>query len=189
MRAILFYLIAVSSAAMLACDDGPVGGGGTGKPALVAGYEYINWAWGFQQEYVLIDERGTVWQSFPSEDDSLFSLDTLSSYSLADFDKLLANADSLAIRVSLHELRRIQQLAGSVGADSITDCIPTGNDMGSSETFLFVPNRPTANYRRVLLNQVGDFSCYNVHPATHQLDSIILQYHMRRNEDPGVDAH
>jgi len=183
MRLILLSLVAVLAVTLIACDDGPVGGG-VGKPALIAGYEYINWAWGFHQEYGLIDERGSVWQLFPSVDDSLWVLDTLSAYTEDDFAKLLSGADSLAIRLPGHEVRAIQRLAGPVSADSITDCEWTASDAGILQTFLFVRNSRQVTFRRALLYQLGDQSCHNVHPSAALLDSIIMKYHLREDNDP-----
>jgi len=177
MRLILPTLLIAFFGGIVACDDSPTDGDGSGTPALIAGYEYINWAWGFQQEYVLINDRGSVYQSFPSINDSLYLLDSLTAFTQADFDKLLAKADSLTERLTAAELRLVKQYAVYVAADSVTECVHTGNDLGGAQTFLFV-HQPNGTFHRELLRRTGDWTCYNLHPSVPLLDSIILQYHL-----------
>jgi hypothetical protein len=182
MRLIL-SLVAVLSVTLIACDDGPTGGG-SGKPALIAGWEYVNFAWGFRQEYYFIDDRGTLWLKSPTEAESLFVLDSLDWYSQADISRYLEGADSIQGMVSVSDLKELQEHARDIACSRISECTSSGNDMGTVQTFLFVRQRPPMLYRRVLLCQIGDWSCHNEHPAAAELDTIIWKYELCHQDNP-----
>lgn len=183
MRLTLLSLVAVFAVTLIACDDGPVGGG-SGKPALIAGWEYFNFAWGFRQEYYFIDDRGTLWLKSPTEAESLFALDSLGSYSQADISRYLEGADSLPGMVSVSDLKELQAHASDIASSPISECTSSGNDMGAIQTFLFVRQRPPVRYNRVLLYTTGDWSCHNEHPAAAALDTIIWKYELCHLDNP-----
>lgn len=175
MKIALFGLALLGSAAMIACDESPTGSA-TSSPAIVASYEYINFAWGYRHGATYIDSRGAIWDVTYSVDDSIcVLLDTTRHYTPEVFAVMLEGADLVGTILNRDTLRTLKVSAGEVAKGTWDGCYWSGSDFGTAVTSLYY--KVGGNYAdRVKLKQWGDQTCSNDHPKAAALSDIVEGY-------------
>lgn len=121
--------------------------------------EYLNSAWGFQQQGMLIDSTGKVWSytlpekwKFPDADGYI---------SENDMHENLSKATLTSIVVDKAMLNSYYSKLGAAAKGKLSDPKSESFDAGLATFSGYTFNPKTKMYKRVLLRQTGDFYIEN----------------------------
>lgn len=119
---------------------------------------YVNYAWGFQNNGFLIDKSGRV-HTFDKPKDWKFA--GSGPITLAEMDERLAKTTIANYTVPAGELAQYIDKLKRVSDKEFTDPASVGADMGASAYYVYRYDAGTKTYNAVLLQSVGDNNVYN----------------------------
>lgn len=119
---------------------------------------YVNYAWGFQNNGFLIDKSGRV-HTFDKPKDWKFA--GSGPITLAEMDARLSKTTIANYTVPAGELGQYIDKLKRVSDKEFTDPVNAGADMGASAYYVYRYDASTKTYNAVLLQSVGDNNVYN----------------------------
>jgi hypothetical protein len=119
---------------------------------------YVNYAWGFQNDGLLIDKLGRV-RTFNNPKDWKFA--EPGPLTVAEMDERLAKTAVAKYTVPANELAQYINKMKRVSDKDFTEPLNRGADMGGSAYYVYRYDSGSKTYHAVLLQSVGDNDVYN----------------------------
>lgn len=119
---------------------------------------YVNYAWGFQNDGFLIDKTGRV-RTFDKPKDWKFAGSR--PLTAVEMDERLAKTTVSKYTVPANELARYIKKMKRVSDKDFTKPSNRGADMGASAYYVYRYDSGSKTYHAVLLQSVGDNDVYN----------------------------
>lgn len=119
---------------------------------------YVNYAWGFQNNGFLIDKKGRV-RTYDKPKDWKFA--NAGPFTVAEMDERVAKTTISKYTVPANELSEYVNKLRRVSDKEYTDPVSVGADMGASSFYMYRYDTGSKTYQAVLLQSVGDNSVYN----------------------------
>lgn len=157
-----------------------VGCGGWGGPNdstnhYLFSVGYINFAWGYNNQGIYVDEDGAVWSYDWNPDFALpptaawDGFDDPSAIRPDELEELFAPSRKLLRHVDKNELAEMELMIAEAAKGTISQPVSIGADAGSHTHVAYLYNSTTGTYREVLLQQRGDFRQDNDSQAAEML--------------------
>jgi len=157
-------------------DDSPTAADIADDQILVAGREYINWAWGYNHRAKYVDVHGNAYGIAYALNDSIWTLDSSGYYSKEDIDLLIRDAQKQPVNVPKDDVDLMCLLIPIADKGAYSDTTFTGADMGSTITFAFHYESVSDSYKKIILRVEGDFSYHNTSESAKQIDDLISRW-------------
>ncbi|MCX6326368.1 MAG: hypothetical protein NT144_06930 [Bacteroidia bacterium] len=130
------------------------------KQSILFQLEYVNYAWGYQHNGIIIDTEGNVltysnpenW-NFP---DNNFSL---SESQVTENIRSCIQSDK---KISKEELQKYSNYIKNIALSKVTAMKNVAADAGSSEFICYQFSENTRTYKGYLIKMEGDFTCENL---------------------------
>jgi hypothetical protein len=130
------------------------------KQVILFQIEYINYAWGYQHNGIIIDNEGNVltyknpqnW-NFPDKDFSLTENQVREN---------LRNCENSNKRIPNDELQKYTNHIKNISSSKVTALKNIAADAGSLEYICYQYSEKTRNYKGYLIKKEGDFTCENL---------------------------
>ncbi len=140
---------------------------------IVAGYQHINWAWGYSHGARYLDRDGNVLEVIYAAKDSLWTISGKDMLTIPEMNRLLSGHAVLGFAVPRDSVLSAVRLTRYSAQGPYSDTTMLGADMGEGEWFGYTFDTTTSTYHRVILKVSGDWSWENNAPTAAKLVSII----------------
>lgn len=120
--------------------------------------DYVNYAWGFQNNGFMIDKMGRV-RTYDKPKDWKFA--SSGPLTAAEMDERLAKTTLANYTVPGSELAQYINKLKRVSDRHFTEPVNAGADMGGSSYYVYRYDADSKAYNAVLLQSVGDVNVYN----------------------------
>lgn len=129
------------------------------KQKFIFQKEYINYAWGYQLNGWIIDTSGTIYSyNLP---DQWNNFDSLSNISNSLLKENISYTKETIGEIDHAGLSEMLPLIEEASKGTLTDPVNEMADAGTISFYCFVYDTQQETYKRILLNQTGDFSIKN----------------------------
>jgi hypothetical protein len=130
------------------------------KQVILFQIEYINYAWGYQHNGIIIDNEGNVliyknpqnW-NFPDKDFNLTE---------SQVRENLRNCEYSSKRIPNDELQKYANHIKNISSSKVTALKNVAADAGCLEYICYQFSEKTGNYKGYLIKKEGDFTCENL---------------------------
>ncbi|MFZ1683243.1 MAG: hypothetical protein WAU88_03840 [Candidatus Zixiibacteriota bacterium] len=146
--------------------------------SIIAGWQYVNWAWGYNHGARYIDRDGNQLAVSYQLADSLWQLAAQEDLTIAQMNLLLSKAQHVSVTIPKDSVRAAAKLARLSASGPYSDTSMVGADMGANEWFGFVFNEDTKMYHRIMLKVDGDWKFENQSASAAKLVAIIENYRL-----------
>lgn len=130
-------------------------------------YEYQNWAWGYQHEGWMMDEKGKV-NSF-NLPEHWNGVDSLGYISEVELIENLEFCESKIDQVSSSQLLNKNQLISAAVNGEYSERQNTAYDAGSIQYVCYYWESALNSYKRVVLEESGDISYQNLSTEAQEI--------------------
>lgn len=147
----------------------------TGEPelptelAVLFQYEYINWAWGYQQHGWFIDNHGNRKKYDISQGGEWKNTDSEGYISKEDLAFNYAKATEILQQIPRSVIVQNEQLISGAIDGSLSERESNGADMGAYVYFCYAWNDELQMYKKQLLALEGDWNQYNTNSQAKDL--------------------
>jgi predicted secreted protein len=130
------------------------------KQAILFQFEYLNYAWGFQQNGFLIDNEGNV-----------LTYNNPENWNFADNDFMITesqvteNINKCLVtrkKISKEELQKYSNHIRNIASSKITALKNVAADEGSFKFICYQFSESTGIYKGTIIKMEGDFTCENL---------------------------
>ena len=174
MRLLTLSTLLLIAALLSGCGDTPVEPGQLPKAQLiVAGEQYINWAWGYHHNAKFIDRFGHVMVTTYQLADSIWLLADQNVLTDSEMHRLVAGAVEVPVTVSQDSVGWMYRLTLSSQSGPYSDTTWMGADQGATTWFGFWYEPSSATYHRVNLLVEGDIRYQNLSPSAGSLVNVL----------------
>ncbi|WP_143061737.1 hypothetical protein [Dyadobacter sp. SG02] len=156
-RSFLISLCVIAAAiALPACSDEeiPV----SDEQEILFEVDYVNYAWGFQNNGFLIDKSGRVY-TYDKPKDWKFA--SSGPFTATEMNDRISKTKLAGYTVPANELSQYVNKLRHVSDKEFTDPAQVGADMGGSSYYVYRYDPASKTYNAVLLQSVGDVNVYN----------------------------
>ena len=130
------------------------------KQLILFQVEYINYAWGYQHNGIIIDNEGNVltyknpqnW-NFPDKDFNITE---------SQVSENIRNCEYSAKRIPNVEILKYANYIKNISSSKVTALKNVAADAGSLEYICYQFSEKTGNYKGYLIKMEGDFTCENL---------------------------
>ncbi|PSL23611.1 hypothetical protein [Dyadobacter jiangsuensis] len=119
---------------------------------------YVNYAWGFQNNGFLIDKTGRV-RTYDKPKDWKFASE--GPFTVAEMDERVSKTTIANYTVPANELSQYVSKMRRVSDKDFTTPASVGADMGASAFYIYRYDTGSKTYNAILLQSVGDDNVYN----------------------------
>ncbi len=148
--------ITAAALALPACSDEEITV--SDEQEILFEVNYVNYAWGFQNNGFLIDKMGRV-RTFDKPKDWKFAPD--GPFTVAEMDDRISKTKISSYTVPANELSQYVNKLRRVSDKDFTEPANVGADMGASAYYVYRYDSGSKTYHAVLLQSVGDSNVYN----------------------------
>jgi hypothetical protein len=177
MKSLILILTVALLAGCSGDNNGPVDNNTIpSAQTIIAGYQHINWAWGYSHGARYLDRDGNVLSVTYAAKDSLWLLTGKDILTIPEMNKLVTGASILDTTIPRDTVLSAARLTKYAAQGPYSDTTMLGADMGEGEWFGYTFDTTTSSYHRVILKVSGDWSWDNTAPTAAKLVSIIEQF-------------
>lgn len=130
------------------------------KQAILFQAEYINYAWGYQHNGIIIDNEGNVLTYSNPENWNFADRDFNIDETLVNEN--IRNCEISSIRIPSDELQKYAGYIKNISASKVTALKNVAADAGSLQYICYQFSEKSGNYKGSLIKMEGDFTCENL---------------------------
>ena len=130
------------------------------KQEILFQFEYLNYAWGYQHNGFIIDNKGNILTYNNPESWNFTDKDlTLSEEQVNQNISMCTHSGK---KISESELRKYSGYIRNIASSQVTALKNAAADAGSAEFVCYQFSESTGTYKRYLIKMEGDFTCENL---------------------------
>jgi hypothetical protein len=133
---------------------------------------YVNYAWGYQNNGILIDKQGRI-RTYDKPKDWKFA--ALGPLTVAEMDENLSKTTISKVTIPPAELAQYVNLLKKVSDDDFSNPVNRGADMGGSSFYIYHFDPGSKVYTTVLLQSTGDMDTFNLDPDAKKISEWLLK--------------
>jgi hypothetical protein len=123
--------------------------------------EYINFAWGFAYNGIMVDQDGDIYSYDPAKDTISVLYHTDGYYTEQELQSKHQHAKTYLRRVAEDSLKWNHDLVNKVAINDFSDTTRVGADMGNLEYSVYIYRPLISKYQKIIFRVEGDFTFYN----------------------------
>jgi len=138
---------------------------------------YINYAWGYTNQGILIDSLGNVYDYdlTLAQKDGWKSADEDGYISRTDMNKNFAFCDRIVHQVSMDSLQNFVYKIDEAAHGTVSEPVAVMADAGIKQYIAYIYDKKKDRYKKILLSQWGDMQCTNSSPEALELSAWLIK--------------
>ncbi len=129
--------------------------------SIIFEVEYVNYAWGYSYNGIMIDNEGKEYSYDPAKDTIPCLYHEDGFYTERELQSKYEHTKKFITTLRSDSLNWSHNLANLVSTTNYSDTTQTGIDAGITTTSFYIYRPQVSKYQKIILKIEGDFSFYN----------------------------